>query len=185
MDRLDFVILISGFVIALALFASAGTLYFRSRMIPMCWSCGAWKTAPSRELRRLDFIPLLLLLTPVRCIGCFRRFYTFRFVKPQVHRPAWQKKNMPLNYVDQSSTTLALLYALFPPAGHHVTVRLRLSLGSANSRSKAQATASASSGEQGPQLNNLLDALVQEKQAADEHPVSKPTETATPAITRS
>ena len=137
--------------------------FIRSRMIPICWSCGAWKVMRSRSLQGRDLFPLLCLLIPVRCHGCLQRFYALRGVEPQSERPAWQTENRTLRYVDENSTMLALIYAMFGPEGHRPTVRLRMKLplrAAAIPPLVETERLEIVSTEHAEQLSNLLDALV-------------------------
>ena len=168
------------FMIPAALFGVTGWLfilaraYVRSRMLPMCWQCGAWKVNPSSTLRRHDLLPLLSMLIPVRCGGCLRRYYGVRGIKAQTARPAWQTENRTLRYVDQSSTTLALIYALFAPPGQRPKIRVRVKLPTMARpavvpvvHSEPEASLSTEFTVHEQQLSNLLQALV-----ADGEPVT-------------
>ena len=168
------------FIIPALLFGAMGWLfmlaraYVRSRMLPMCWRCGAWKVNPSSTLCRLDLLPLLTLLIPVRCGGCLRRYYGVRGIKAQTARPAWQTENRALRYVDQSSTTLALIYAFFAPPGQRPKIRVRVKLPLMARpavvpmvHSEPEASGSIELPVHEQQLANLLQALV-----ADGEPVS-------------
>jgi hypothetical protein len=50
---------------------------FRTRHLPVCWSCGAVKVRRLTPQHFLDSINTVLLLKPYRCSGCRTRFYGF------------------------------------------------------------------------------------------------------------
>ncbi len=85
--------------------------YSHTRMLPMCWRCGAWKVNPCSMLS-----PLTMLI-PVRCQGCLRRFYTLRGVRPRKERPAWQMANRSLRYVDHGVSSLGGLFTPLAQTG--------------------------------------------------------------------
>ena len=108
-----------GFMIAVAL-AGAGSLavllaaaYGRSRMMPVCCKCGAWKVCRSRTLYARDTLALFAMLVPLRCMGCLSRFYGMRGVAPRADRPQWQREHRDLRYVDHHTPLEAMLYSLF------------------------------------------------------------------------
>jgi len=65
-------------VFGLALIQAA----LRSRVLPVCWHCGARAVFYSGTRHSTDTVARFLLLVPYRCRGCQYRFYAFR-----THRP--------------------------------------------------------------------------------------------------
>ena len=136
----------------------------RSRMVPMCWSCGAWKVTYTSSAPRLRIIPFLFTLAPMKCTGCFRRFYTVEGVKPAAQRPAWQVQNRSLRYVNKKSNLPQAVHSLFGTPNEDVAVNIRVRVPAGQSAASETATAVATLPEpqHTEQLTNLLGALVSE-----------------------
>ncbi len=65
--------------------------YRRSRMAPKCWCCGMSKVVPWK-IHRTDYLALLSMMVPMRCLGCLTRFYGLRWVRPASRKAAGTKR---------------------------------------------------------------------------------------------
>jgi hypothetical protein len=65
--------------------------YRRSRMAPKCWCCGMSKVVPWK-IHRTDYLALLSMMVPMRCLGCLTRFYGLRWVRPASRKSASTKR---------------------------------------------------------------------------------------------
>ena len=66
-------------------FVSMFIAFRRSRMAPKCWSCGHSKVVAWKN-HRSDYLALLSMMVPLRCMGCLTRFYGLRWVRPAARR---------------------------------------------------------------------------------------------------
>ena len=87
----------------------------RSRMAPKCPCCGAYKVVPWK-IHRSDYLALLSMMIPLRCLSCLSRFYGLRFVRPSRRHadtqrgPAFRPQAIPVQLrvrpsMDESKTT--------------------------------------------------------------------------------
>ena len=132
-------------------------------MLPMCWSCGAWKVTYTSSALRLKIIPAIFTLVPMKCTGCFRRFYAIRGVNPATRRPAWQMENRSLRYVNKGTNIPHAIHSLFGAQGGDA-VAINALVSAEQSYSPVPSTIAPATALQGnehtEQLTNLLDALV-------------------------
>jgi hypothetical protein len=85
MELTNFLLIFSA-GIAVIWFIRIVIAFRRSRVAPHCWYCGATKVARSKTYRRSDYLPLLSLMVPLRCLGCLTRFYGVRGVRSAPRR---------------------------------------------------------------------------------------------------
>jgi hypothetical protein len=82
LDQTTFVLLIFSVCAAALWLVRIGIAFWRTRLCPHCWYCGASKVVEAKTYRRLDYLTLLSLMVPLRCQGCLKRFYGIRGVRP-------------------------------------------------------------------------------------------------------
>ena len=64
--------------LTVVLLARMAIAFERHRMAPQCWRCGAYKVVKCTRYRSSDYLAMLGLMIPLRCMGCLTRFYGLR-----------------------------------------------------------------------------------------------------------
>lgn len=87
-DQTTFLLFIFSGCAAALWFVRMAIAFWRTRLVPHCWYCGASKVIEARTHRTMDYLPLLSFMVALRCQGCLTRFYGVRGFVPAAKAPA-------------------------------------------------------------------------------------------------
>jgi len=81
-EQTTFLLLVFSVGAAALWFVRMAIAFWRTRLVPHCWYCGASKVIEARTFRAMDYLSLLSFMVPLRCQGCLTRFYGVRGCVP-------------------------------------------------------------------------------------------------------